>query len=264
MIEGYYGFKKLPFPKDIKTDLLFESLDMKEAGARLAYLRQYRGIFCLTGEPGSGKTSMLRKFVDGLPPQQYLHCYTPHVTVSRSEIYRQLNQMLRLTPKIRKSDLFEQIQRSILELYHNQGKVTCIILDECQLMDHATLQELVLLTNFEMDSGLPFLLLLIGQPEFKETLNRAIHEPLKQRISVRYHMSGLSLDETKDYITLHMKVAGRPDPLFDQSAVVVIHQLAHGLPRKIGKLCLAAMNLGMTRGERTIDGDLILQVATEV
>ena len=107
-------------------------------------------------------------------------------------------------------------------------------------------------------------MLLIGQPEFKETLNRAIHEPLKQRISVRYHMSGLSLEETKDYIALHLKIAGRPDPLFEQSAIVVIHQLAHGLPRKIGKLCLAAMNLGMTRGERMIDGDLILQVATEV
>jgi type II secretory pathway predicted ATPase ExeA len=264
MIEGYYGFKKLPFPKDIKTDHLFESLDIKEAGARLAYLKQYRGVFCLTGEPGSGKTSMLRRFVDSLPPSQYLHCYTPHVTISRSEVYRQLNQMLRLPHKSKKSDLFAQIQKSILDQYQNQGKVTCIILDECQLMDHATLQELVLLTNFEMDSSLPFLLLLIGQPEFKETLNRAIHEPLKQRISVRYHMSGLSVEETKDYITQHMKVAGRTDQLFDQSAVIVIHQLAHGLPRKIGKLCLAAMNLGMTRGARVIDGDLILQVATEV
>jgi type II secretory pathway predicted ATPase ExeA len=264
MIEGYYGLKKLPFPKDIKTDLLLESLDMKEAGARLAYLKQYRGIFCLTGEPGSGKTSMLRRFVATLPPQQYLHCYTPHVTISRAEIYRQLNQMLRLAPKIRKSDLYEQIQRSILEQFQNHGKVTCIILDECQLMDHATLQELVLLTNFEMDSSLPFVLLLIGQPEFRETLKRAIHEPLKQRISVHYHMAGLTLEETNDYVALHLKIAGRSDPLFDSSAGAVIHQLAHGLPRKIGKLCLAAMNLGMTRGARSIDGDLILQVATEV
>lgn len=264
MIEGYYGLRKFPFQKDIKTGQLLESLDVREAEARLAYLRQYRGIFCLTGEPGAGKTSVARRFVESLAPQHFMHCYTPHATVSRPELYRQINGLLKLPSKIRKSDLFGQIQASILEQYQNQGKVTCIILDECQMMDHATLQELVLLTNFEMDSRLPFLLLLIGQPEFKETLNRAIHEPLKQRISVRYHMTGLAPEETQAYITLHLKIAGRSDPLFDPAAYAVIHQLSHGLPRKIGKLCLAAMNLAMSRGLHSIDGDLVLQVATEV
>jgi general secretion pathway protein A len=199
MIEPYFGLKKLPFQREIKVEHLFESEDIKEAAARLSYLRQYRGIMCLTGEPGSGKTSMVRKFVDSLNPQTYLHCYTPHTTVSRNDLYRQLNHLLKLPQKIRKADLFVQIQNSILELYRHQGKITCIILDECQLMDHASLQELVLMTNFEIDSLLPFILLLVGQPAFKETLKRQIHEPLKQRVTIGYHMTGLSLEESRAY-----------------------------------------------------------------
>src|SRR5580704_16935130 len=112
---------------------------------------------CLTGEPGSGKTSIVRKWVDELNPQSYLHCYTPHVTVSKNELYRQLNVLLNLPKLIRKPELFIQIQNAILHQYA-QGKVTCIILDECQLMNYTTLQELVLFTNFEMDSRVPFIL----------------------------------------------------------------------------------------------------------
>ena len=68
---------------------------------------------CLTGEPGSGKTSIARRWVDGLNPQSFIHCYTPHVTISRSELYRQTNSLLNLQPRGRKSDLFKQIQSAI-------------------------------------------------------------------------------------------------------------------------------------------------------
>jgi general secretion pathway protein A len=264
MIEAYYGFKKYPFQKDLKTEHFFETTDIKEAFARLSYLRQYRGIMCLTGEPGAGKTSIIRRFVDSLNPQTYHHCYTPHTTVSKNDLYRQINQLLKLPPKIRKADLYTQIQTGILELYRHQGKVTCIILDECQLMDHASLQELVLMTNFEIDSLLPFALLLVGQPSFRETLKRQIHEPLKQRISVRYHMAGMSAEETQGYVTAILKLAGRKDPLFEENSFPIIHQLSFGLPRKINNLCLAALNLGMAEQRKTIDSDLILRVSPEL
>lgn len=110
MIEAYFGFKRLPFAKEIKPDQLFESYDTREAKARLNYIRQHRGIFLLTGEPGSGKTSLLRHFVSTLNSQTHNYYYTPHATVSRAELYRQINSLLRLAPRIHKSLLFEQIQ----------------------------------------------------------------------------------------------------------------------------------------------------------
>ncbi len=130
-------------------------------------------------------------------------------------------------------------------------------------MDHATLQELVLITNFEMDSRLPFILLLIGQPEFKDVLSRSIHEALRQRINLRYHMSGLGLDEVKAYVEGHLKLAGRIDPLFEDGAFAVLHQLSSGLARRINKLCLAAMQLVMSEKRKTITADDLLKVATE-
>ncbi len=172
MIQAYFGLKKQPFPKEIKTEVMFETYDLKEAHARLQILKQNRGIFCLTGEPGSGKTSALRRFVENLNPQTHMHCYTPHATVNRSDLYRQLNNLLKLPSRIRKSDLFAQIQRTITELHERQGKTPVIILDEAHLMDHDTLQELIMITNFQMDSRVPFVLVLIGQPDLRDKLKR--------------------------------------------------------------------------------------------
>jgi general secretion pathway protein A len=261
MIEAYFGFRKPPFPKELKVDQMIEAYDCREAASRLAYIKQHRGILMLTGEPGSGKTSVLRKFVDGLNPQTHLHCYTPHATVSRGELYRQLNGLLKLPPKLRKSDLFEQIQRAITELFEGQGKTPCIILDEAHLMDHETLQELILITNFQMDSKIPFILVLIGQPDLREKLKRRMHEPLNQRITLRYHMAGMSLEETRAYCLHHLKIAGRADPLLEEQAIEVIHQLSLGLPRKVNNLTLAAMTVAMTKKKTMVDSDVVIQAS---
>lgn len=261
MIEAYFGLKKVPFTKDIKSKEIFDSYDHREAFSRLGYIKIQRGLMLLTGEPGSGKTTLLRKFVEDLNAQSYQHCYTPHATVSKSELYRQLSSLLQLPSKMFKSALFEQVQKTILEAYEHQGKTTCIILDECHLMDHQTLSELVLLTNFEMDSKLPFILVLVGQPELREKLKRRMHEPLNQRITLRYHMAGLSLDETKAYVLHHLQRAGRRDPLFEEAGFEVLHRLAMGLPRKVGNLAYAAMTTAMVTQKDIVSADIILQAS---
>ncbi len=264
MIIPYFGLKKMPFPKEIKTDHLLDTYDIREAFTRLSYIRQHRGIMLLTGEPGSGKTSILRKFVDSLNSQTHMHAYSPLATLSRSELYRQLNALLRLPSKMRKSELFEQIQKAILDYYDNQGKTPCIILDECHMMDHQTLQELILITNFQMDSKVPFILVLIGQPELREMLKRRLHEPLNQRITLRYHMAGLTSEEIPPFILHGMKLAGRSDPLFDEKAFETIHQLSHGLPRKIGSLCVGAMTVAMAKKMKTVDADCVVQASAGI
>ena len=135
MIQAYFGFKRLPFPKELKTEHMFESFDLRESIARLQILKQNRGLFCLTGEPGSGKTSVLRKFVEGLNPQTHMHAYTPHpqsieVTCTvRSTLYSSFrHESERAICSIK--------LKGILELYDSQGKTPTIILDESHLMDH--------------------------------------------------------------------------------------------------------------------------------
>jgi len=265
MIQAYFGFKRQPFHKELKTTQMFSSFDSKEAATRLQLLKQNRGIFCLTGEPGAGKTSVLRKFVEELNPQTHIHCYTPHATVNRNDLYRQLNQLLKLPTRVRKSDLFEQIQRAVQELHDSQGKTPVIILDEAHLMDHETLQELILITNFQMDSKMPFLLVLIGQPDLRDKLKRRMHEPLNQRISLRYHMAGLtSDDETREYVLHHLKIAGRTDPLFEDQAFAVLRQLGQGLPRKVGNLANQAMTLAMVKRAQSVSADFVVQSSSGI
>jgi general secretion pathway protein A len=265
MIQAYFGFKRQPFVKDLQTTQMFQSFDLKEAGTRLQILKQNRGIFCLTGEPGAGKTSALRKFVEELNPQTHIHCYTPHATVNKGDLYRQINQLLKLPPRVRKTDLFEQIQRGIQDLHDIQGKTPVIILDEAHLIDHDTLQELILITNFQMDSKVPFLLVLIGQPDLRERLKRRMHEPLNQRITLRYHMAGLTTEEeTRDYILHHLKIAGRTDPLFEETAFQMLQQLGQGLPRKVGNLANLAMTLAMSKRSQSVSADLVVQASSGI
>lgn len=261
MIETYFGFKRPPFPKDLKVDQMIDTYDFREAASRLSYIRSHRGILLLTGEPGSGKTTVLRRFVDGLNPQTHLHAYTPHATVSRFDLYRQLSSLLNLPPRPRKCELFDQIQRAVMELFESQGKTPVFILDEAHLMDHETLQELILITNFQMDSRLPFILILIGQPDLREKLKRRMHEPLSQRITLRYHMTGLSLEEARSYLLHHLKIAGRSDPLFEDNAFEVLHQLSLGLPRKLNNLATAAMTTAMAKKKTLVDADLVVQAS---
>jgi general secretion pathway protein A len=265
MIQAYFGFKRQPFFKELQTTQMYQSFDSLEAATRLQMLKAHRGIFCLTGEPGAGKTSVLRKFVEELNPQPHVHCYTPHATVNRNDLYRQLIQLLKLPPRVRKTDLFEQIQRGIQDLHDIQGKTPVIILDEAHLIDHDTLQELILITNFQMDSKLPFVLVLIGQPDLRDRLKRRMHEPLNQRITLRYHMAGLTSDEeARDYVLHHLKVAGRSDPLFEEPAYAILRQLGQGLPRKIGNLATASMTLAMVKRAQNVNADFVVQAASGI
>lgn len=261
---AYFGMKSMPFSKEIDAGSFFETYDLKESLARLSYIKQHRGIFLLTGEPGGGKTSILRKFVEGLNPQAHECCYTPHATINRNEVYRQFNMLLKLTPTSRKSLLFKQIQEATWDKYRHQGRTPCFILDECHLMDQQTLQELIIITNFEMDSRVPFILILAGQPPLKEVLKRRALEALNQRVTMRYHIAGMSQEETRSYVLHHLKLAGRTDSLFEESTFEMIHQLSLGLARKIGNVCLNAMTFAQCKGERTITTEIIHQSATGV
>lgn len=261
-LASWFGLKKHPFEKDIKTKDLFLSNAAKECSARLEWIKRTGGILLLTGDPGVGKTVAIRRFVDALNDNLFHPVYTPLTTLKRTDILRHISQKLGLPPRSTKSALFEQIQKEILESKEQRGRTVLLILDEAQLLQIGPLEEIRLLTNFKMDSLEPFILIFAGQSDLDRIMDYAIMEPLSQRLRLRYHMPALRPEETGPYIAHQLLLAGTKEPLFAQDAIAALHDVGFGLPRKIGTIALQAMLYAMFSNKRTVDADMVLKVKT--
>jgi len=138
-----------------------------------------------------------------------------------------------------------------------------LICDEAQLLPHAALEQLPLLLNFDMDSSHYLTLLLVGQPLLRRTLSLQMHEPLRQRIAVHYHLEGLTRDELDAYLAQQLKAAGTSQPLFDDTARQALYQATKGILRKVNKLALTALRLAASRKASVVQEAILLEATTE-
>ncbi len=257
---AWFGLKVFPFDKNIKTHEALDTEPFKEATARLDYIKRRGGILLLTGDPGVGKTLALRRYVDSLNENLFKPYYTPLSTLSRADLLYHVNRLLGLPPRLSKSAIYGQIQKTLLESKESSGKSIFLIIDEAHLLQTGPLEELRLLTNFKMDSYDPFILVLSGQSDLKRIMEFAVMEPFNQRIAIRYHMPGLNPQETKHYVSHHLKLAGAKEPLLDEQALDAVHQVSFGIPRKIGTLVEQALTYAMFDHKRIVTADMVLKV----
>jgi general secretion pathway protein A len=261
-LTAWFGLKRFPFDKNIKSQDALDTEPFNECLARLDYIKRRGGILLLTGDPGVGKTIALRRFVDSLNENLFKSFYTPLSTLSRADLLYHINRLLGLPQRLSKSAVYNQIQRTLLDSKEQAGKTILLIIDEAHLLQTGPLEELRLLTNFRMDSYDPFILILSGQSDFRRVMDFAVMEPFNQRIAMRYHMPGLRLDETKNYVTHHLKLAGAMEPLFSDQALQAIHEVSFGIPRKIGAVTEAALTYAMFDQKRTVTPEMVLKVKT--
>jgi type II secretory pathway predicted ATPase ExeA len=223
----------------------------------LGYLKETKGIGLLTGNPGMGKSLALRAFAEGLNPNLF-HCfYFPMSTATVMDFYRAIARGIGEEPKFRKIDLFEQIQRGIIQMYKERRVTPVIILDEMHLVRDAFLQEIVLLFNFEMDSTNPFILIMAGLPHLKQRIGYNSHESLRQRIVASYEIEGLSLEESRHYLNHQLSLAGLKSPIFTESALNAMASRTGGCPRTMGKIATAAMMFGANEQKAQIDETIV-------
>jgi type II secretory pathway predicted ATPase ExeA len=121
-----------------------------------------------------------------------------------------------------------------------RGRTPVVVIDEAHLLDNAQMEAIRMLTNHDMDSGLPFAAPLVGQPTLRHRLRLGVLAALDQRIAVRYSLAGMTPADTADYIAHHAKIAGRTDPLFSDDAITLIHNAARGYPRAVNNLAVHA------------------------
>src|ERR1700728_5288321 len=257
MWETFFGFKKAPFPDCPDAKQLFTSQAWNQVKARLQFLVEHHATGLLTGEVGAGKSTAARTFSRSLNPSLYKILYLHWTSGSSLDLLRQLARELDLKPAGRSGDLVRQISDTIVRLNQSKKQHPILICDEAHLLCHPALEQLPLLLNFDMDSSHYLTLLLVGHPLLRRTLSLQMHEPLRQRIAVQYHMEGLSREELDAYLAQQFKCAGVAQSLLDETARQALFRASKGILRKVNKLVMTALRLAAARKLSTVN-DAIL------
>lgn len=264
MYEEYYGLTERPFRKTPDPRFLFMSGEHSEALARMQYGVEEKDLILITGDIGTGKTTLSRALIDSLD-ETYKPILIINPRLSPTQFLKLLARRLGIeNPSYFKADLVDDISNA-LYAHHEEGICPVIIIDEAQLIPgKGTFDEIRLLTNCQLDDENLFSLILIGQPELRKKLAKKHYEPLLQRLSMLYHLKPLNLEETKSYIKHRLAVAGRKEPLFTEEAVDEIFNCSEGVPRKINNMASNALLEGFGKELEMIDKDIIFDVASDM
>ena len=261
----HFGLSQLPFTIAPNPDFLFPSKGHQEALAHLSYsLTDHGGLIALTGEVGSGKTTLCRAFMSELPKNTHL-AYIFNPQLSPIELLQAICDELMIEYDERSSQkyLFQCINEALLRCFSKGHKVICII-DEAQVMSAPLLEQVRLLTNLETNTEKLLSLVLVGQPELRDLLARHELRQLNQRITARYHLSLLSVTECREYLKHRIQFAGASDNLFIDNAADVIWQRSGGVPRVINSIADRALLGAYATDSELVTVKIARQAAIEV
>ena len=260
MYEEFYGLTEKPFNKTPDPRFLYQSRKHAEALARLQQAVEEQDIILLTGDIGSGKTTLSRALIDSLD-ESYHPALIINPRLSPSQLLRTVALRLGMDDSDRyRHGILEGINAKLYELYQ-AGKQPVLIIDETQLIpSKGSFEELRLLTNFQLDDRNLLALVLIGQTELRVRLERRTYRALRQRIGMQCHLSPLDQEETRAYVRHRLKVAGRETPLFDEQALALLYEQSEGVPRRINIIAGNALFEGFGKESETIGPEIIKSV----
>jgi general secretion pathway protein A len=267
MYTSFFGLGEKPFAITPDPRYLFMSERHAEALAHLLYgITEAGGFIQLTGEVGTGKTTIVRSLLERMPGHADVAVIlNPQLTPIEFvlTICEELGMFLRDEDSTSLKDLVDLLNRRLLEA-HAKGRRVVVIVDEAQNLTPATLEQVRLLTNLETASQKLLQIILIGQPELRELLDRVELRQLAQRITGRYHLAPLSRNETAAYVNHRLKVAGASGEIFTRAALREVHRLSGGIPRVINVICDRALLGAFTQEQHRIGPGMVREAASEV
>jgi len=266
MYEQHFGLTERPFSIAPDPRFLYMSQCHREALAHLLYgVGESGGFVQLTGEVGTGKTTVCRCLLEQLPPNVDVALIL-NPRVSGVELIASLCDELRIDyPRGTTStkEMIDVLNRHLLES-HARGRHTVMVIDEAQNLDSDALEQVRLLTNLETTREKLLQIILIGQPELRDLLAREDLRQLSQRITARYHLEPIRSEDTGAYIKHRMQVCGATENMFSEGAVRLIKRFSKGIPRIINVLCDRALLGAYVEGRRQVTARIVRRAAAEV
>ena len=266
MYEAYFGLRGKPFQLNPDPSFFYGSRGHRRAMAYLEYgLHQNEGFIVITGEIGAGKTLLVRSLLEKLDPKKIVAANLVSTQIDASDILRLVAAAFGIPSKhLTKSDLLLAIEAFLVSTTA-AGKRALLIVDEAQNLTPQAVEELRMLSNFQLEDHALLQSFLVGQPEFRTIMQSPEMVQLRQRVIASYHLGPLDLLETQAYIEHRLSCVGwKGNPSFDQEAIREIFNVSQGIPRRINAICDRIM-LGAFLGEqRRVSLDLVNQIAAEM
>jgi len=262
---AHFGLTREPFNATPDPSFLYLSASHQVALAQLIYgIRTRRGFVVLTGEVGTGKTTLLQSLLEELNDGHTRFALLCDLTGGPKEFLRSLCQDFGLTSPLEKEndiqDYLTLLNQFLLESYQ-KGDNVAVIIDEAQNLSAEVLERVRLLSNFETRQAKLLQILLVGQPELSDRLNEPELRQLKQRVALRYHLTPLSLSECKEYITKRLEISGGTASLFTNGAIRIVHTRSNGIPRLVNILCDNGLLSAYTLRKSSVEPAMIEEIA---
>jgi general secretion pathway protein A len=266
MYESFYGLTGKPFQLNPDPSFFFGSREHRRAMAYLEYgLHQNEGFIVITGEIGAGKTTLVRGLLDKLDPETVIAAQLVSTQLGAEDTLRMVGAAFGLrTSDVSKSDVLLSLEAFLVEL-SEQGKRALLIVDEAQNLAPRAVEELRMLSNFQLETHALLQSFLIGQPEFRHTMERPQMQQLRQRVIASCHIGPMDAEETRGYVEHRLKCVGwKGDPKFDDEAYQAIFQLTGGIPRRINSLCDRTLLSGFLADKRHFTKEDVETIGREI
>jgi general secretion pathway protein A len=262
----YFGFESDPFRVNPDPRFLYMSESHAEALATLVYAVQERkGFITLTGEVGTGKTTILNALLQKLGPSvQTAYIFNTSLTIE--DLFSALFEELELDPiePFRKTAALSRLNHHLIQRLEN-GQQTLLIVDEAQNLSEDMLEEIRMLSNLETPQSKLLQIMLVGQPELAEKLSRPAMRQLRQRVELRHAIRPLQAEETAYYIRERLVVAGHPKgDVFAGAAEKAVHRFSRGIPRVINVLCDNSLIAAFSRESKRVTAAMVETAASDL
>ena len=262
----YFGFSEKPFTITPNPHFVFLSSIHREAFARLLYgVDSHAGFIALTGEVGTGKTTMLRTLLTQLDPEKYRSALIFNPCMSGEQLLGGICREFGVEDgEQNRLGYMNALNRFLIE-QNSAGRTVVLVIDEAQNLEPDVLEQVRMISNLETERDKLIQIILAGQPELNALLGRHDLRQLNQRITVRSRLTPMKLDDTTHYINHRLNISGSRIPeIFSRAAVRRIYRFSHGIPRLINVACEQALVMAWTRDTRTVSSSIAAEVIAEL